>query len=320
MRITIIGGAGFIGTNLALNLCRTSENKIRLIARLGEHLHALRILNLPNVYLEEGSFDDQTDFDEQVRNSDYVYHLASTIIPGTSNYHIAEELESNVVVTARFLDACVRQKVERVVFLSSGGTVYGKKGSYPIAEDTVTYPISTYGIQKLTIEKLLYLYRFQHGLDYRIIRLANPYGPYQRPNGRLGVVTTFVYKALTDRKLEVYGDGSIVRDYIYIDDAIRGIIAIANGESDLRVFNLGTGKGTSINEIISVIKQNVCSDLQVSYVSARSADIPVNYLDISRYEENYGCLNPISLEEGIRKTAEFFRSIENNPFCVTEGK
>lgn len=110
------------------------------------------------------------------------------------------------------------------------GQVYGKEVDCPLKEKTATNPISSYGVQKVTIEKLLYLYRYMYGLDYRIIRLANPYGPYQRPNGVLGAVTTFTYKALKGDKIVVYGDGSVVRDFIYIDDAIRAIMKIVRRE------------------------------------------------------------------------------------------
>lgn len=310
MRIAIIGGAGFIGINLTIALCEDLNNEIRVIDRKEEYFIPLKKLNYSKVSYMAASFDNESDFDTQVKGQDVVYHLVSTNIPGSSNEHIPEELESNVIVTARLLDACVRQTVKKVVFISSGGTVYGKKGSYPIRETMVTYPITSYGIQKLTIEKLLYLYRYQKGLDYRVIRLANPYGPYQRPNGQLGVVSTFVYRALTDGELDVYGDGSVIRDFIYIDDAVRGILNIANGENDLRVFNLGSGIGTSINEVIEAIRKNVRSDLKIKYLYARTTDVETNYLDISRYEEFYGKLNPISLDEGIKRTALF---LQDNP-------
>ena len=214
MKIALIGGAGFIGTNLALQLSLTDE--VTVIDRDEKFFLTLKALKVP-LNFKVGNFSLDADFDAQVAGQDIVYHLASTVIPGNSNRNIGEELEANVVVTCKLLDACVRQKVKKIVFISSGGAVYGKKGKCPVEEDMVTYPISSYGIQKITIEKLLYLYRYQERLDYRIIRLANPYGPYQRPNGKLGVVTTFVYKALTDGILEVYGDGTVVRDFIYIE-------------------------------------------------------------------------------------------------------
>lgn len=307
MNITIVGGAGFIGTNLAIHLSQKKENKITLIDRGESYFNTLRSLKLPRVDFKVAPFSIDADFDSQVKDQDVVYHLASTVIPGTSNQNIPLELEANIIVTAKLLDACVRQNVKKVIFISSGGAVYGKKGTCPITEDTVTYPISSYGIQKITIEKLLYLYRYQHNLDYRVVRLSNPYGPYQRPNGKLGVITTFVYKALTDEKLDVYGDGSVIRDFIYIEDAIKGIERIADGESRFRTFNLGCGKGTSINEVITAIKETIRDDLTVNYISARDADVPVNYLDISRYENNYGKLESVGLREGIKRTAEFMK-------------
>ena len=160
-------------------------------------------------------------------------------------------------------------------------------------------------MQKITIEKLLYLYRYLYGLDYRIIRLANPYGPYQRPNGIQGAVTTFTYKALKGEDIVVYGDGSVVRDFIYIDDAIRGMIKIVDGENKHHTFNLGCGYGTSIKQLIDIISSTLNVELKVTYKEARKVDVPVNYLDISRYEKYYGALNPISLQEGIMRTAQF---------------
>lgn len=309
MKVVLIGGTGFIGTNLAIKL--SEDNDVTIIDKCEEYFQTLRGINIPASFIV-GRFDKDADFDSQVRGQDIVYHLASTIIPGDSNQNIGDEMESNVLVTCKLLDACVRQHVKKVIFLSSGGAVYGKKGTNPVSEDMVTYPISSYGLQKVAIEKLLYLYRYQYGLDYRIIRLANPYGPYQRPNGRLGVVTTFVYNAITSGELKVYGDGSIVRDFIYIDDAVKGIIKIATGENELRVYNLGSGTGTSVNEVINVIKKFLNPELQVAYIAGRCTDVPINYLDMSRYEKTFGKLNPISLDNGIKRTAEFLKMKELN--------
>lgn len=146
-----------------------------------------------------------------------------------------------------------------------------------------------------------------YGLDYRIIRLANPYGPYQRPNGVLGAVTTFTYKALKGDEVQVYGDGSVIRDFIYIDDAVRAIVNIVNGENKHHTFNLGCGHGTSIKEVLSAIESSLGLKLNIVYNEARAVDVPINYLDISRYEKYFGSLNSISLEEGIKKTAEFMK-------------
>ena len=306
MNILILGAAGFIGTNLTIKLAKNKEDKITLVDKSIHYFSSIEKFHFLNVKIKEVSFDENMDF-ELLRGQDIVYHLVSTNVPTTSNQHISQDIQSNVVFSSNLFDACVKNGVRKVVFISSGGTVYGKESDCPIPENAPTNPISSYGIQKITIEKLLYLYNYMYGLDYKIIRLSNPYGPYQRPDGILGAVTTFTYKALRGDEITVYGDGSVVRDFIYIDDAIRAIEKIVNSDNKYHTFNLGCGYGTSIKEVIETIHIALGTEMNVVYKERRSVDVPVNYLDISRYEKYFGKLNPISLSEGIIKTAEFMR-------------
>lgn len=307
MNIMILGAAGFIGTNLTFHLTKNLDDTITLVGRNAEHFCEVQKYDFPNVVIKNSSLDNNTDLYDLIKGQDILYHLVSTTIPITSNQHISQELQANVVFSANLFEACVKSNVKRVVFISSGGTVYGKEENCPLNENMQTSPISSYGIQKITIEKLLYLYNYMYGLDYRIVRLANPYGPYQRPNGKLGAVTTFTYKALKGEKIIVYGDGSIVRDFIYIDDAIRAMLNIVNGESQHHVFNIGCGYGTSIKDLLDTIQHALGQELSVIYKRGREVDVPINYLDITRYEKYYGKLKPLSLYEGIKKTAEFMR-------------
>lgn len=307
MNIVILGGAGFIGTNLVKKLADDTANNITVVDVNKKFFENIQKMRYENVSFIESAFETGTDFDKLVCGSDLVYHMFSTTVPTTANQHIAEELNANVVVTSCLLEACVRQNVGKVVFISSGGTVYGKETTCPLKEETPTYPICSYGIQKITIEKLLYLYRYMHGLDYRIIRLANPYGPYQRPNGILGAVTTFTYKAITGEELVIYGDGSVVRDFIYIDDAIRAIQDITKDGTKHKTYNVGSGQGTSIRQVVEAIEEALSIKVNVKYQQGRKADVPVNYLDISRYESEFGKLEPISLVEGIKRTADFMK-------------
>ena len=311
MKILLLGAAGFIGTNLTIELAKRTEDEITLVDRSKSFFKPIVSMNLKNVCSLEADLTVDMDFDSILKGQEVVYHLVSTTVPTTSNQHISQELISNVVFSANLFEACIRCGVKKVVFISSGGAVYGKEVDCPLKEKTATNPISSYGVQKITIEKLLYLYRYMYGLDYRIIRLANPYGPYQRPNGVLGAVTTFTYKALKGDEIAVYGDGSVVRDFIYIDDVIRAIMKIVEGENKHRIFNLGCGYGTSIKQVLETIEKALGIKLTVSYLEGRKVDVPVNYLDISRYEKYYGALNPISLEEGIRKTADFMKKEYN---------
>lgn len=305
MNILILGAAGFIGTNLALSLVKNKENKITLVDEKREYFSNNSLINMDNVSVSIEKFDKNADFENILENQGIVYHLVSTTIPTTSNRQIQHEMEENIGFTVNLLEQCVKCGVKKIVFISSGGTVYGREGVCPLKEDTPTHPITSYGVQKLAIEKMLYLYNYMYGLDYNIIRLANPYGPYQRPNGMLGAVTTFTYKALKKEEILVYGDGSVVRDYIYIDDAIKAIKTIAEGESEQKLFNVGCGYGTSINKLLEEIKLALGIEMNIVYKDGRQVDVPVNYLDINRYEKIYGKLNPISLQDGIKKTAGF---------------
>lgn len=305
MKILLLGGAGFIGTNLVIELSKTKQNEITVVDRKEQYFEPLKELGLSNVSFVESDFTLETDYVSLLKDYELVYHLVSTTIPGTSNQHISEELVANVVTTSKILEASVTAGVKKMVFISSGGTVYGKEVDCPIKETALTRPITSYGVQKISIENLLYLYNYMYGLDYRIIRLANPYGPYQRPNGMLGAVTTFTYKALKSEEIIVYGDGSVVRDYIYIDDSIRAIESIVKGDNKHKVFNIGSGYGTSVRQVLDAVENALGCKLNITYKEARAVDVPVNYLDISRYEKYYGKLNPLPLSEGIRKTAEF---------------
>lgn len=307
MNICLLGGAGFIGTNLSIALAQQMNN-ITIVSDDLSNCSHIQKQQLKNISCIESTLTVDTRFEDILKGNDVVYHLISSTVPTTSNQHISQELISNVVFTSNLLDACVRSGVKKVVFLSSGGTVYGKEVKCPIKEEDSTQPISSYGVQKITIEKLLYLYNYLYGLDYRIVRLGNPYGPYQRPNGILGAVTTFVYKTLRHEPITVYGDGLVIRDYIYIDDAVRGIINIADGKDEHKIFNLGCGYGTSIAELLQCIQETLKIGAEIQYTESRKVDVPVNYLDIGRYEEAYGKLNPIPLNVGIEKTADYLKN------------
>ena len=306
MKILVLGAAGFIGTNLCQYLCKEKDNYIIAYDCLMPALERLKnIIFTDNIKFVTGHFELNDDYVSLTRDIDVIYHLISTVVPGTCNQGIAEEFMSNTVVTVKLLDACVINKVKKIVFLSSGGTVYGKIEKVPIKEDTPLNPISSYGIQKLTIEKLLYLYYYLYGLDYRIVRLANPYGKYQNPNGVQGVVTTFVYKAINNEPVKLYGDGSVVRDYIYVEDAVKAIDEIVSYKGNQKVFNVGTGIGYSVKDIIKVIERVLQLEMDIDYQPSRTVDVPVNILDIGRYIKEIGEIKYISLEEGILKTKDY---------------
>lgn len=328
--ILILGAAGFIGTNLTLRLLKDKKRLVLFDRPGASYAEAvMEAVKAGQARIVSGSFaapgGESSEGDWQAApgggsseggwqaalpmlgSVDTVYHLISTTCPTNSNRDVAGEMEENLISTIRFLDACVEAGVKKVVFLSSGGTVYGKLHTGICREEEEAFPITSYGVQKLAIEKMLYLYREMHGLDYRIVRLSNPYGPYQRPNGVQGVVSTFTYRALNGQPIEVFGDGSVVRDYIYIEDAVEGILKIANLPGRHRLYNLGCGQGHTVLDVIDAITKVLGRKPEVIFRPGRTVDVPVNVLDVSRFEQDYGRLSPETLEEGIRRLAEFYQ-------------
>jgi UDP-glucose 4-epimerase len=308
MKISILGAAGFIGTNLVMSLISDKSNDILAVDESLDYFDDC--VKESNVHLCECKFLGTTNFKTYLKGQDVVYHLISTNNPTYSNHDIGKDIVDNIMISINILEACVCNDIKKVIFISSGGTVYGDKVTCPISEDAITNPINTYGIQKLTIEKLFYLYNHIYGLDYSIVRLANPYGPHQRPNGKQGVISTFTYKALKNESLTVYGDGSVIRDYIYIEDAVNGIVKIANSCNNKKVFNLGSGTGVSINQIIEILKKIIGKNIPVNYIESRSVDVPVNVLDVTRYKELFDITGFRTLEEGIGLTMDYFKSLE----------
>lgn len=312
-KILILGAGGFIGTNLCRRLISDGES-IKVFDRPGVDFSNLYTyannLNKPTpeiIYDNFNCFSDLTKSKEYLEDVKIVYHLISTTCPTNSNIDVANEFESNVLATIKLLDSSVANQVSRVVFLSSGGTVYGKTSEAVLQEGSSENPISSYGIQKLCIEKILYLYNELYGLDYRIIRLSNPFGPYQRPNGVQGVISTFTWKALNDEAICIYGDGSVVRDYIYIDDAVDGILNISSDNATYKLYNLGSGIGTSVNEVVDSIKAALGKNIDITHTPGRQVDVPINVLDITRYTNDFGNPATVSLETGIKKLAQFYK-------------
>lgn len=304
MNVIVVAAGGFVGTNLVKGLASIEGIQLTLVdSDLAYLENALSFA--PNAKAIVSPFDDNTDFHRLVKGADLVFHLFSSNIPASQQTGIKADLRRNVEWTASLLDACVAEKVKKVAFISSGGTVYGIVDHCPIPEDAPTSPITSYGFQKLAIEKMLYLYKRIYRLDFCALRLSNPFGPFQRPNGVQGAMTTFIYRTLKGEELTVYGDGSVVRDYIYIDDAIAAVIKVALSKSKHDTYNIGSGKGLSLNDIIAMVGNTLKKTPVVSYLPSRPVDVPTNYLNVSRYEEEFGPICKTSIEQGIQATAYF---------------
>lgn len=296
MKKVILGAAGFLGTNLVKKLVNSEDELVLFDIRSNGYIDSL--LENKNVSFVKKEFAKDSDYNGILESADIVYHLISTTIPA-SNITLEEEINQNVIPTIHLLDECVKYNVKKIVFISSGGTVYGESDGRPFRENDETNPMCSYGIQKLMIEKYIQLYYKNNGLDYRIIRLANPFGPGQNPAGNLGAVTKFTYNIINEKNIEIFGDGSCVRDYIYIDDAINGIINISEKDTKDKIYNLGNGRGYSLKDIVGIIENISGKNAKVTYLDNRNVDINYSVLDVSRYTDMFKRTHMIGVEQGI---------------------
>jgi UDP-glucose 4-epimerase len=295
-RCVVLGGGGFIGTNL----CR----------RLAGRVAALRVFGrsqsfpdaLDGIEWIRGDFNDSKSLSAAIEGCDVVFHLLNSSTPASSNADKVADLNGSVVNTLRLLEACCAQGKPRVVFVSSGGTVYGVTDTVPTREDSACWPISAYGVSKLTIERYLHLFEYIHQLDYRILRVSNPFGAYQTVVKNQGVIAAFVRRVIAGRPLEVWGDGTVSRDYLYVDDVVEALEAAALHEGPERVFNIGSGLPRSLNEIIEALQVLTGVPLQVDYRDARRVDVPITALDITRARSALGWSPRTPFLEGLERT------------------
>lgn len=292
-------GAGFIG-----------QNFIRQALRAGDKLRVLDHKICPQEFFGKvawvrGDLSDENAVRHVLRGVEVVYHFISSTVPGDITDE-SGELIQNVVQTLHLLKLCVQEKVARIVFISSA-SVYGVQAALPIPETALTDPISSHGIHKLTIEKYLQLYKYQYGLDCKIMRLSNPYGPGQAITGRQGFVAIAIGKIIADEPIMVRGDGTIIRDFIYIGDVVETLRLMGVCQTSESIFNVGSGQGYTLNQIISVLGELTGKSREIVYTDSRFVDIPSSILDITREKNILGKISKISLENGLAKTLAFHR-------------
>jgi UDP-glucose 4-epimerase len=297
VRAVVLGGSGFLGQRLCRRLVE-AEFFVHSVSRSGQPQAE------PEPWWSEMEWTAATLGTELcssiLKGADLVFHLASTTVPSTANNDIATDLESNVLATVRTLEALRSMQIRRLIFLSSGGTVYGVAEQLPIPETHATEPICAYGIHKLTIEKYLQLYR-QAGLGSIVLRVANMYGESQDCARPIGAIAHFANRAVNGGTIEVWGDGTTVRDYIHVDDVVAALLKAAHYEGRECVFNIGTGRGVSINELIEMLRKGSAEQVAVRYTEGRGYDVPTNVLDIERARRELSWSPEISLEDGLYK-------------------
>lgn len=313
MKCLVLGGGGFIGLNLCEALL-AAKHQVRVFERPRLTLDGTGAVSadaaVTNLEWYEGDFANRSDIEAAVAGCDIVFHLICTTLPSSSNDNPVYDIETNLVATIGLLEAARAAKVRKIVFVSSGGTIYGIPTALPIPEDHPTAPICSYGITKLAIERYLHLYHHLHGLDYCVLRVANPYGEHQRPTSMQGAVGVFLGRALRNEAIAVWGDGSVVRDYVYIGDLVSALVKSIDYSGSDRIFNIGSGRGHSLNELIAVLESVLGHDIERIEKRARVVDVQANVLDISKARRALQWEPQTTLHDGVRRMLRWMRSVD----------
>ncbi|MFC2154212.1 NAD-dependent epimerase/dehydratase family protein [Candidatus Altiarchaeota archaeon] len=302
----VLGGNGFLGSHLSESLVSAGfEVTVFDIFPQGQsNLEAI----IDKIKVIEGDFCDNKKVANALDDMDYVFHYISTTNPITAKDDPIYDAKTNIISSINLFQNILHSNVKKIIFPSSGGTIYGNIDVGLINEDHPLKPINPYGISKLTIEKYLQYYHQIHGLDYLILRYSNPFGERQNPYGKQGVIPIFLNKILRGEQIVAYGDGSMIRDYIYISDAIEATLAVLEKTSKEKIFNIGRGVGTSLNELIDIISEIVDMDVMPRYTGESKGYVTRFVLDNSKIKKYTGWEPTTTLREGIAKTWEWVKN------------
>lgn len=300
-RAVLLGGSGFIGQHLVRALRGKAETVV----------YDLREppFEKPDLYLA-GDMDDIQKIAGVIKSGDKVFHLVHSTIPSESNQAPGEDLSLNLFRFIRLLEMLADRGIDRLIYSSSGGTVYGEPEEIPIPESSALRPVSGYGIVKMLMERYLRIFGLWRKLDYLIVRISNPYGPCQELSNRHGAVPALMRALRSSKPFGIFGDGETVRDYIYIEDVCSALAGLAVSEERNRAFNIGTGEGTSLNRLISEIERVSGLKLDRIHEPIRGSDLRRNVLAVSGINKATGWKPETTLEQGLRKTWEYWCQIE----------
>ena len=299
----VIGGGGFIGSALR-NRLTGLEVPVTVLSR-SEPNAALS----PNEQWVTGTLSDTALLADILKPGQDIYHLVSSSIPACGNWDVDNDIHNSVLPTVELLKLAVKAQARRVIFISSGGTIYGPAAQVPTPEDSLPAPITSYGASKLAIETYLRIFKHHHGLDYRAARVANPFGPGQVPQRQQGVIANLMYQALKGEPFQIWGDGSVARDFIHVDDVATALTEIAAHTGESTVFNIGSGQARTIKSIAQDIAKAIGDpDHPVVYNPSRSFDVPVNYLDITRLTTETGWKPQRDWNQGLLETRDWIKS------------
>lgn len=298
MKILLLGGAGFIGLNLVRALVRHGHD-VHIADRsniLPSYVYPVPKVASYHVITSENLAHLMATINDL--NVECVIGLVSTLIPSSTQQDFEVELTQVITPTFRLLEHLAKRRVG-FVYVSSGGTVYGPNDKTRIAETEPLRPINYYGYSKVLFEQYLAFVGRAQGLRHLILRPSNPFGPYQNPHRKQGLVAVAVDKALNGQPIEIWGDGSVVRDYLWVEDLAEAVAALMLKEDAWgQVFNIGSGRGHSIKDLLAMICEVTGKPMNIHYREARNVDVPRLVLDVSRLRKVID-FRPLGLREAL---------------------
>jgi len=303
MKILVTGGAGFIGSNVADEFL-AGGHQVVIVDDLSTGFRK----NIPaeaTFYPVDIRDPDLSKVFEKEK-PEIVDHHAAQIDVRKSVVDPMFDAQVNVLGSLNLLQQCVKHQVKKVIYASTGGAVYGEPDYLPADEKHPIRPLCQYGISKHTVEHYLYLYQHNYGLDYTILRYPNVYGPRQDPHGEAGVVAIFTEALFADQRPTIFGDGTHTRDYVFVADIARAnFLALESGNG--LVLNLGWGREVSVNDIYASLKKHLGIEIEPIYAEERLGEIHRICLNGARAQERLGWQPQVELDEGIRRTVEYYQ-------------
>lgn len=302
--VLVTGGAGFIGSHIVDALVDQGHRVIvldDLSSGRRENINPAAELEVLDIRSSEAA---ALIAEEQPA---VLFHLAAQMDVRRSTEDPAFDASINVLGTLNLLSAAVKAGTKQFIFASTGGAIYGEQDVHPAPEGHPERPVSPYGVSKLAGERYMYYFHLQYGLDVTCLRFANVYGERQNPHGEAGVVAIFL-KLLNENKPPVInGDGLQTRDYIHVSDVVRANIA-AMGQSGFHILNVGTGIESTVVELYEGLRTAAGSDLEATHGPAKPGEQRRSSVDATRLHQELGVPEPISLSEGLQRTADWFRT------------
>ncbi len=303
MRVLVTGGAGFIGSHLVDALLAAGHETItidNLVTGERDNIH-------PDVRFYEADIRDADAVNALFARErpEVLIHEAAQLDVRRSVADPGYDADVNIVGTLRLLQAGHENGLQKVLFASSGGAIYGSTAVMPTPETNPTAPISPYGVSKLSIEHYLHYYHEVHGLPYVALRYSNVYGPRQNPHGEAGVIAIFAERLLRGESAMIYGDGENTRDYVYVSDVVSANLA-ALASDKVGAYNVGTGVETTVNTIFRQINALTEAGVEERHGEAKAGEQRRSCLSTEKAHADFGWQPRMGLDEGLTRTVEFF--------------